>query len=124
VPDSDRAELYRGAQVFAMPSRGEGFGLVYLEAMAHGLPCIGSTHDAAGEVIADGITGYLTPQADIAGLAARVLDLLTDESRRRAMGESGRTRVASLFTYRHFAGRLLTLLDGVADGLAAARRSA
>ncbi len=124
VPDSDRAGLYGAAHLFAKPSQGEGFGLVYLEAMAHGLPCIGSTHDAAREVIADGITGYLIEQGDIAGLSARVVELLTDEPRRRAMGEQGRARVTSHFTYSHFASRLLTLLDGVADGMATTRRSA
>ena len=54
------------ASVFALPSRGEGFGLVYLEAMAHGLPCIGSRQDAAGDVIVDGTTGHLVDQTDTA----------------------------------------------------------
>lgn len=124
VPDSARDALYRRAQLFAMPSQGEGFGLVYLEAMAHGLPCLGSTQDAAREVIADGVTGYLMNQTDIGGLSSRVVELLTDEPRRRVMGEAGRTRVASRFTYRHFASRLLTLIDGVSDGWAMTRRSA
>ena len=53
--DAERLnELYQTSRVFAMPSHGEGFGLVYAEAMAHGLPCIGSTLDAAPEVIKEG----------------------------------------------------------------------
>jgi phosphatidylinositol alpha-1,6-mannosyltransferase len=124
VPDVERTRLYRRARVFAMPSQGEGFGLVYLEAMAHRLPCIGSYQDAAREVIADGVTGYLVDQPDVAALAARLAELLTDEPRRRTMGEQGRTRVASMFTYRQFADRLLSLLNGSADRLRSIRKSA
>jgi phosphatidylinositol alpha-1,6-mannosyltransferase len=124
VPEAERTRLYRRARIFAMPSQGEGFGLVYLEAMAHRLPCIGSYQDAAREVIADGVTGYLVDQPDIAALATRLVHLLTDEPRRRAMGEQGRARVASMFTYRQFADRLLSLLAGRADRLRTIRKSA
>jgi len=44
-----------------MPSRGEGFGLVYLQAMRAGIPCLGSRDDAAADVIVDGDTGLLVP---------------------------------------------------------------
>ena len=121
VTAEERSHLYETAHVFAMPSQGEGFGLVYLEAMAHRLPCIGSNQDAAREVVVDGVTGYLVDQPDIASLSARLVELLTDEPRRRAMGENGRDRVLSRFTYRQFAGRLLSLLGTAADRLGAAR---
>jgi phosphatidylinositol alpha-1,6-mannosyltransferase len=124
VPADERARLYAAAHVFAMPSQGEGFGLVYLEAMAHGVPCIGSNQDAAREVVVDGVTGYLVNQPDIATLAARLVELLTDESRRRSMGENGRARVASMFTYRQFGDRLLSLIGSAAERLGGARRIA
>jgi phosphatidylinositol alpha-1,6-mannosyltransferase len=104
------ASLYNRAAVFAMPSRGEGFGLVYLEAMARGLPCIGSTHDAAREVIDDGATGYLVNQADGPGLADRITQLLGDEGLRRRLGAAGRRRVAEQFSYRQFSHRLVDLV--------------
>jgi phosphatidylinositol alpha-1,6-mannosyltransferase len=104
------AALYRDASLLAMPSRAEGFGLVYLEAMAQGLPCIGSTHDAAGEVIEDGVTGYLVDQADIAGLADRIAGLLTDPQRRTEMGGRGRARYLRHFTYEAYRTRLLAAL--------------
>jgi phosphatidylinositol alpha-1,6-mannosyltransferase len=102
--------LYRGAAVFAMPSRDEGFGLVYLEAMAHGLPCVGSTHDAARDVIDDGITGFLVDQADREALTQRLVDLLTDERLRRDMGARGRRRLVERFSYDAFRSRMRSLL--------------
>jgi len=98
--------IYERAAVFAMPSRGEGFGLVYLEAMEHGLPCIGSIHDAAREVIEDGVTGCLVDQGDSRGLADRLVHLLTDDDRRRAMGEAARRRVRARFTAERFSASL------------------
>ncbi len=114
VSDTERDAIYRRAALFAMPSRGEGFGLAYLEAMSHGLPCIGSIHDAAGEVIEDGVTGYLVNQDDTGALAARVVQLLTDEGGRRAMGEAGRRRLEERFSAARFARALTDLVvEGV-----------
>jgi phosphatidylinositol alpha-1,6-mannosyltransferase len=105
------ARAYSEASVFAMPSRGEGFGLVYLEAMSHGLPCIGSRHDAAGDVILDGETGYLVDQSDAAEVAARLTSLLLQPATREAMGARAQAHVADHFTFDHFAERLYSILD-------------
>ncbi len=104
-------QLYRNAAVFAMPSRGEGFGLVYLEAMAHGLPCIGSVHDAAGEVIQDGVTGFLVDQQEGSTLVASIVRLLTDDRMRLQFGAEGYRRLQQQFTYDSFKRRLLPLLE-------------
>jgi phosphatidylinositol alpha-1,6-mannosyltransferase len=111
VPPAFLDLCYRKASVFALPSRGEGFGLVYLEAMARGLPCIGSRQDAASDVIVDGTTGYLVDYADTAALAARLVQLLTDEGERRAMGEAGRRRLATEFSEAAFGARLIAALE-------------
>ncbi|MFI5177514.1 MAG: glycosyltransferase family 4 protein [Vicinamibacterales bacterium] len=105
------ADLYSRAAIFAMPSRGEGFGLVYLEAMAYGLPCVGSIHDAAREVIEDEVTGCLVDQADIAVIADRIIHLLTDQAARARMGAAGRRRVEARFTYARFSHRLVDLIN-------------
>jgi phosphatidylinositol alpha-1,6-mannosyltransferase len=110
LPTEGLTRLYNRAAVFAMPSRGEGFGLVYLEAMAHGLPCIGSTHDAAREVIDDGETGFLVDQADGRALADRIAQLLGDDNLRRRLGAAGRRRVAEQFSYEQFSHRLVDLV--------------
>ncbi len=104
--------LYRSAALFALPSRAEGFGLVYLEAMSHRLACIGSIHDAAVEVIADGETGCLVDQDDPACLASTVASLLLDEPGRRRMGEAGYRRLVSEFSFDCFRNRVCTLLQG------------
>jgi phosphatidyl-myo-inositol dimannoside synthase len=102
---------YQKASVFALPSRGEGFGLVYLEAMAHGLPCIGSRQDAAGDVILDGATGYLVDHTNCADLAARIVGLLTDDATRRAMGAAGNRRLATEFSEAAFGERLIAAIE-------------
>lgn len=70
----------RAAQVLAVPSSYEGFGIVYLEGMAFGLPVIGTTHGAAPELITDGHTGYLIEPGDAHTLAERLLRLASDRS--------------------------------------------
>lgn len=113
VSDATLQRLYQDAAVFALPSRGEGFGLVYLEAMRAGIPCVGSTHDAAAEVIADGVTGALVNQDDVPGLAQTISGLLLDPARRHAMGLAGQARVQQQFSFEGFSQRLLALLDRV-----------
>jgi phosphatidyl-myo-inositol dimannoside synthase len=110
------AACYARAALFAMPSRGEGFGLVYLEAMAHRLACIGSRQDAAGEVIEDGVTGLLIDQHDPAALARAIVSLLSDRDRSRAMGLAGHARLQANFTVPAFQSRLATILDAAFSG--------
>ena len=120
VSQIELSDLYRRARVFAMPSRGEGFGLVYLEAMMHGLPCIGATEDAAPEVIDDGKTGFVVSQADQPGLIASLARLLTDDHLQRTMAVNAERRVRTRFSYEQFASTLVDRLEesfGVAPAL-------
>lgn len=111
VPDAELGALYRRASVFAMPSQQEGFGLVYAEAMWWGLPCIGSTADAAGQVIVAGETGELVPYGDVGALGATLVRLLSDHERAARMGEAGRRRAREHFGYSRFRADLLTALE-------------
>jgi phosphatidylinositol alpha-1,6-mannosyltransferase len=111
VSTHDLQDWYGNASVLAMPSRGEGFGLVYLEAMSHGLPCIGSVHDAAGEIIDDGVTGHLVNQSDPRELGAVLLGLLTNRERRQQMGAAGLRRFQRDFSYEAFSRRVVSLLE-------------
>ena len=96
--------------VLTMPSRGEGFGIVYLEAMRAALPCLGSTDDAAVDVIVPGETGLLVSQRDRRALVDAVCTLMTDPVMRRRMGEAGRQRYLREFTYDRFRDRFHSLL--------------
>jgi phosphatidylinositol alpha-1,6-mannosyltransferase len=110
VPDAELGALYRRASVFAMPSRQEGFGLAFAEAMWWGLPCIGTTADAAGQVIVDGETGELVPYGDVAALERALVHLLTNRDQAARMGEAGRRRAREHFSYARFRRDLLAAL--------------
>lgn len=112
-------DCYRRTDVFAMPSRGEGFGLVYLEAMAEEKPCIASTDDAACEVVLGGETGLLVRYGDRPGLARAVVELLGDVDKRRRFGQRGRQRLLEHFTEEHFGYRLWNALSPFAPDLRA-----
>jgi len=103
--------IYDRAALFVMPSSREGFGLVYLEAMHHRLPCIGSTEDAASEVIVQGQTGLLVSQSDVSGLAEAIVKLLQNTALRRQMGEAGFCRLEEIFSFSRFQARLIQLLQ-------------
>jgi phosphatidylinositol alpha-1,6-mannosyltransferase len=114
VNDSALQQLYRRAAVFCMPSSSEGFGLVYLEAMRHRLPCIASPDNAATEVVLDGETGFLVQQSETAQLAAAIIELLKNPARRREMGEAGYERWQKVFSFENFEHRLLSILEHAA----------
>jgi glycosyltransferase involved in cell wall biosynthesis len=97
--------------VMAMPSRQEGFGIVYLEAMKAGLSCIGATEDGASEPIVHGVTGLLVEQSDQRELAHSIISVLSQESLRNALGVAGLRRFESEFTFERYRARLLAALS-------------
>jgi phosphatidylinositol alpha-1,6-mannosyltransferase len=95
IPNADLLGWYHHADVFALPSlslgsKFEGFGLVFLEASASGLPVIGTTGSGVEEAVIDGETGLLVPQGDPAALADAITRLLADANLRARMGAAGR----------------------------------
>jgi glycosyltransferase involved in cell wall biosynthesis len=87
--DGEVREWYRRSAVFCLPSIQEGFGIVFLEAMASGLPVVSTTATAIPEVVPHGRAGLLVPPRDPAALAEALLQLLTDpelQTRCRAYG--------------------------------------
>ncbi len=94
---------YAAAELFALPSRGEGFGFVYLEAMAWSKPVIGGAHGGAPEVIRDGVTGYVVQHGDTVQLATSIDALLSNPELARQMGVRGRERIDKEFRFPVFA---------------------
>lgn len=97
--------LFAQATVFAMPSICEPFGLAMIEAMSHGLPVVGTTIDAMGEIVEDGQSGFLAPPDDAMTLAERLVQLLADSALAEQMGRRGQARVRNRFLWRQVVDR-------------------
>jgi phosphatidyl-myo-inositol dimannoside synthase len=106
VSDAELVELYRRCNVFAMPSAKEGFGLVYLEAMAFKKPVVAAHAGGVPEVVEHGRTGLLVEFGDDAGLAEVLLTLLGSPELSRAYGEAGYDRMRTYFSFDQFVDRL------------------
>jgi glycosyltransferase involved in cell wall biosynthesis len=100
---TELSACYAASEIFALPSRGEGFGFVYLEAMARSRPVIGGAHGGAPEIIQDGVTGYLVQHGDAAQLATSIDTILSNPELARQMGQRGRERVDKDFRFSVFA---------------------
>ncbi len=111
VPEERMTAVLASADVLAMPSRTEGFGLVYIEAMRHGVAVIASVHDAGAEVNLDGVTGFNVDLGRSAELLDRLVLLLRDRRKARLLGENGRRRWAEHFRFGAFRARCAALLD-------------
>lgn len=103
-------EWYAASDVFALPSKGEGFGLVYLEAMAYGKAVVAGAHGGAPEIVEDGVTGYVVPHGDLPQLASALATLLSDDELRQKMGARGQARVQREFLFAQFAKSLKKIL--------------
>ena len=107
-------DVLAASDLFILPSENESFGLAALEAMSSGVPVIGTTAEGLPELIRFGETGYLVPVGDVAGMARRAIEILTDgrlhsamatAARRLAVEEYEASRVVPM--YERFYERLL-----------------
>jgi len=92
------AGAFEDAAIAVVPSLGEGFGMVALEAMERARPVIASAVGGLPEIIDDGRTGLVVPPADAEALADAIVELASDLGRARAMGAAGRERALAEFT--------------------------
>jgi phosphatidylinositol alpha-1,6-mannosyltransferase len=121
VADADLPRLVGAADVFAMLCRNrwlgleqEGFGIVFLEAAAAGVPQVAGASGGAGEAVADGVTGLVVRRpTDVRSIAAALARLLGDQKLRTQMGAASRRRAEASFDYDRLAPRLAASLADV-----------
>jgi glycosyltransferase involved in cell wall biosynthesis len=104
--ESEKADLYNLADVYVMPSRGEGFGFVFLEALASGVPAIGSRFDGGREALLGGELGLLVDPSSPAEIRSAILELL----------ERGERRIPErleFFSYPNFEARVHAIIDAL-----------
>jgi glycosyltransferase involved in cell wall biosynthesis len=85
VPDDELPDYYNLCNLFAMPSKREGFGIVYLEAMACGKPTIAGNRDGARDALADGELGVLVDPDDVAAFGAAAVEVLNGRHPNRSI---------------------------------------
>jgi glycosyltransferase involved in cell wall biosynthesis len=112
VPDARLDALYDGADLFVLPSRYEGYGMGFAEAIAHGLPVIGTDAGAIAETVPAG-TGLLVPPDDAAALAAALRRLITDAGERGRLAAAARAAAAQLPTWADSAVLFSRALEAV-----------
>jgi glycosyltransferase involved in cell wall biosynthesis len=91
-------DAIENAAIVVVPSLGEGFGMVALEAMERGRPVVASAVGGLPEIVEDGRTGLVVATGDAGALAAALVDLASDPARAAAMGAAGRERAVTAFT--------------------------
>ncbi len=120
VPEDDLAAVYGSADVYAMLCRNrwagleqEGFGIVFLEAAAAGVPQVAGNSGGAAEAVAHGETGFVVDDpTDVGAVVVALETLLDDAELRHRMGEAGRARASAEFDYDHLAARLAAAIEG------------
>lgn len=106
--------LYRAADIFVLPSRLETWGDVLLEAMAFGLPCIGTDSDAMAEIIDHDSTGILVPPDNVPALTSALKRLMKDGALRERLGHRGRNQVRENYTWDRVVERMAPIIEAAA----------
>ena len=110
ISDPEKERLIASSRCLALPSRGEGFGLVYLEAMRQGRPCLVGNADAGREVIDPPTAGLAVDPSDTLALTSATIRMLTEGEEWGNWSDQARRRYEWHFTSAHFCRRLLGAL--------------
>jgi len=102
------SEYFENAAVFCVPTRGEPFGTVFIEALAHALPIVGTNTGAVEECVFNGVNGYLVDVDDTMTLAEKLVDLVTNPSRCATFGEQSLNIYERRFTLKCVSRKLKT----------------
>lgn len=109
IPETEKADHYRLADAYVMPSRGEGFGIVYLEAMACGIPVVAGKLDGGREAVRDGALGILVDPRDQESIKEGALEAL---NRPKGLSPEG----LDFFSYSNFERRSHRIVDSILAG--------
>ncbi|WP_228052464.1 glycosyltransferase [Nodosilinea sp. LEGE 07298] len=112
IPDEEICDYYNLCDVFAMPSKGEGFGIVYLEALACGKPTLGGNQDGALDALCHGELGVLVNPDDVDEIAEVLVEILQGKSLHPILyqPETLRQKVDEIYGFENFQANLLALL--------------
>jgi len=124
LPEAEIAPLYASADVFSMLCRdrwggleAEGFGIVFVEAAACGVPSVAGRSGGSHEAVVDGETGFVVQPSDVDAVRDALARLLGDDALRSRMGSAARERAVTDLSYDVLAGRLLPLTRGDLGGM-------
>lgn len=110
---NDIAEIMRQLDIFVLPSQAEGISNTVLEAMATGLPVIATNVGGNPELVADGITGRLTPASDEAAMADKILDYVQHQEKMREHGQNSQQRALLEFSLTAMVERYQAVYDSL-----------
>jgi phosphatidylinositol alpha-1,6-mannosyltransferase len=110
VDEATLRDCYRNCELFVMPSAGEGFGFVFLEAMQYGKAVVAANSGGAPEVVQDNVTGSLVEYGNTEQLARVLSDLCLNMTERERLGEAGQRRLRERFTFPGFKAVLTDIL--------------
>jgi phosphatidylinositol alpha-1,6-mannosyltransferase len=116
VRETELPDYYRAADLFVMPNREingdiEGFGIVFVEAAASGIPVIGGTSGGTADAVAHGTSGILVDPMDVAGIASQVLRLLADRELAARLGMAGRAMVERHYSWGQSASQVGAIVE-------------
>jgi glycosyltransferase involved in cell wall biosynthesis len=112
VPDAELPDYYNLCSLFAMPSKREGFGIVYLEAMACGKPALAGDRDGSRDALLDGEIGVLVDPDDVGAFGQAAVEVLSGRHPNRLLYDPAalRSRVVERFGPESFRDRLREIL--------------
>jgi len=113
IPSDELPKIYAEATVFVIPSLAEGLPLTGLEAMASGLPLLGSHISGINEIVNNGHNGFTTRPGDIAHLRQRLIQFFEDTSLRKTMGANSRKIAETKYSWSHVAKQTLQLYQAL-----------
>lgn len=111
VDDARLSSLFDESHILAVPSLHEGYGIVYMDAMGHGLPVMASGSGGAKEMISDGVQGFLIPPRSPDVLAERLARVHADRGLLKRMSKDARSRFDSLPTWSESMGPAVTFIE-------------